>query len=155
MAATAEKIFEEMMDAAEGAFGEGWDAVKIYAPAEFRKMAVQLEEIAENVAWDKLDWEPGLEQLAQASSAVCFGTLAQRSEPSRQGWGPPLTCRAVPESVTSSRGSMPSPARRATSSSSASTRCFASSTTSACARSSHASARCRSSLMFPSITSML
>lgn len=59
MSVTAQKIFDEMMDAAEDAFGEGWDAVKVYAPAEFRKMAVQLEEIAGNVARYKRDRSQG------------------------------------------------------------------------------------------------
>lgn len=50
-----EAIFDEMMDAAEGAFQDGWNTIKIYAPAEFKKMALQLAEIAENVALYKLD----------------------------------------------------------------------------------------------------
>ena len=57
--ASAEKIFEEMMDAGEDAFGAGWSAVQQFAPAEFRKMAVQLEEIARNVALYKADKSEG------------------------------------------------------------------------------------------------
>lgn len=34
-------------------------------------------------AWDHLAWNPGLARLAQTCSAVCFGTLGQRSDPSR------------------------------------------------------------------------
>ena len=40
-------------------------------------------EIAENVAWDFIAFEDSFEQLAKRCSAVCFGTLAQRSAASR------------------------------------------------------------------------
>jgi fructokinase len=40
--------------------------------------------IAENVAYDFLEWDPRLEQLARSARAVCFGTLAQRCTPSRE-----------------------------------------------------------------------
>jgi fructokinase len=39
---------------------------------------------AADVAWDHLQWSDALEQLAGRSAAVCFGTLAQRSDVSRQ-----------------------------------------------------------------------
>ena len=39
--------------------------------------------IAENVAWDFIEWEPQLEALFKSVRAVCFGTLAQRSPESR------------------------------------------------------------------------
>ena len=39
---------------------------------------------ATDTAWDHLEWEPGLDQLAAAADAVCFGTLGQRSEESKQ-----------------------------------------------------------------------
>ncbi|MDO4558834.1 MAG: carbohydrate kinase, partial [Planctomycetia bacterium] len=35
--------------------------------------------IHEDVAWDRIAWGERLEQLAQSTAAVCFGTLAQRS----------------------------------------------------------------------------
>ena len=38
--------------------------------------------ITENVAWDALEWTERLQNLARVCQAVCFGTLAQRSEPS-------------------------------------------------------------------------
>jgi fructokinase len=41
-------------------------------------------EIAESVAWDFLAWTPEWHKLAEQTDAVCFGTLAQRSEVSRQ-----------------------------------------------------------------------
>lgn len=59
MAINADDIFEEIMDAAEDAFKDGWDAVRQYAPAEFRKMAMQLEEIAANVAKFQVDSDEG------------------------------------------------------------------------------------------------
>lgn len=44
-------------------------------------------EIVEGMAWDAIEWEPRLLSLAQAADAVCFGTLARRSEPSRRTLG--------------------------------------------------------------------
>ena len=41
-------------------------------------------EFAEDTAWDHLTWSDSLEQLAQQAHVCCFGTLAQRSETSRQ-----------------------------------------------------------------------
>jgi fructokinase len=40
-------------------------------------------EISESVAWDFLEWTPQWQTLAQQADAVCFGSLAQRSEHSR------------------------------------------------------------------------
>ncbi|MFZ0736840.1 MAG: carbohydrate kinase [Candidatus Acidiferrales bacterium] len=40
-------------------------------------------EITESVAWDFLEWAPGWKTLAARADAVCFGSLAQRSERSR------------------------------------------------------------------------
>ena len=40
-------------------------------------------EIAESIAWDFLDWTPQWHNLSQQTDAVCFGSLAQRSERSR------------------------------------------------------------------------
>jgi len=39
--------------------------------------------IAHPVAWDFLEWTPDWQQLATEADAVCFGSLAQRSEESR------------------------------------------------------------------------
>ncbi len=39
--------------------------------------------IHRDVAWDYLEWNAGLEQLAHEADVVCFGSLAQRSERSR------------------------------------------------------------------------
>src|SRR5271169_3375713 len=40
-------------------------------------------EIAHPVAWDALEWTLDWQHLASKADAVCFGSLAQRSEPSR------------------------------------------------------------------------
>ena len=40
-------------------------------------------EISGSVAWDFLDWTPQWQTLAHQADAVCFGSLAQRSEHSR------------------------------------------------------------------------
>jgi fructokinase len=40
-------------------------------------------EIAHPVAWDFLEWTPDWQALAETADAVCFGSLAQRSERSR------------------------------------------------------------------------
>lgn len=40
-------------------------------------------EITENVAWDNIPYTPELAELAARTTAVCFGSLAQRSECSR------------------------------------------------------------------------
>ena len=40
--------------------------------------------IAENVAWDFLEWSDSLDALARRASAVCFGSLAQRTSASRE-----------------------------------------------------------------------
>jgi fructokinase len=41
-------------------------------------------EITYPAAWDFLEWDQKLRQLAQSSDAVCFGSLAQRSPKSRE-----------------------------------------------------------------------
>jgi len=43
--------------------------------------------IAEGVAWDGLAWSDDLASLAARSDAVCFGTLAERSVPTRETIG--------------------------------------------------------------------
>ena len=39
---------------------------------------------ASDTAWDHVDWEPSLGELAARADAVCFGTLGQRAEESRR-----------------------------------------------------------------------
>jgi fructokinase len=40
-------------------------------------------QIAENVAWDFLEWTPDWQELAAQANAICFGSLAQRAVSSR------------------------------------------------------------------------
>ena len=51
--------------------------------------------IHENAAWDFLEWTADLQELAEKSDAVCFGTLGQRSPGSRK------TIRRLLEAVPS------------------------------------------------------
>ena len=39
--------------------------------------------IVRDVAWDHIEWNASLQQLAAKADVVCFGSLAQRQEPSR------------------------------------------------------------------------
>lgn len=39
--------------------------------------------ITENVAWDYIEWNEQLAELARSAAVACFGTLAQRAEQSR------------------------------------------------------------------------
>lgn len=41
-------------------------------------------EFLENTAWDHIHWSTDLERLASQTNAVCFGTLGQRSDESKQ-----------------------------------------------------------------------
>lgn len=41
-------------------------------------------DIIQNVAWDVMQYDPDVEELARRCDAVCFGTLAQRHPQSRQ-----------------------------------------------------------------------
>lgn len=59
MSINTDDLYSKIINAAEGAFEDGWDAIKTYAPAEFKKMAVQLAEIAENVALYEVDHSQG------------------------------------------------------------------------------------------------
>ena len=55
MGVSADQVFTNIMGSAGAAFGQGWSTVEKYAPAEFRKMAMQVAEIAENVALFQVD----------------------------------------------------------------------------------------------------
>lgn len=55
MSVNADEIYTKILNAAEGAFKDGWQAVKAYAPAEFKKMSFQLADIVENVALYEVD----------------------------------------------------------------------------------------------------
>jgi fructokinase len=49
-------------------------------------------EFAADTAWDNIPWSATLEQLAKRTSAVCFGTLGQRSTVSRRTIQQFLSC---------------------------------------------------------------
>ena len=51
---------------------------------EIDEAGVPQYEIKENVAWDNIPYTARLEQLAERTKAVCFGSLAQRNVVSRQ-----------------------------------------------------------------------
>ena len=50
---------------------------------EIDQAGIPQYEIKENVAWDNIPYTPTLEELANRTMAVCFGSLAQRNEVSR------------------------------------------------------------------------
>lgn len=54
-----DNVLNEMLQSAGGAFGDGWDSIKDYAPAEFKKISSQVVEIAENVAKYEKDHSQG------------------------------------------------------------------------------------------------
>lgn len=57
-------------------------------------------EIKEGAAWDNIPWNAEMEQLASETIAVCFGSLAQRSEVSRN------TIRRFIQTVAAKEGSL-------------------------------------------------
>jgi len=94
--------FESYVVSAVGKDLLGEEILKIFAEKELRLLVeivnyptgtVKVElndkgipkyEICENVAWDNIPFTERTKELAQNSSAVCFGTLAQRNETSRK-----------------------------------------------------------------------
>lgn len=59
MEITFDNILDKMLESASDAFEEGWDSVKSYAPAEFKKISSQIVEIADNVAKYQIDKNNG------------------------------------------------------------------------------------------------
>jgi hypothetical protein len=59
MAIDVEDLFKTMLGAATAAFGDQWKIAKGFVPSELKKMAVQLAEIATNVAKFELDPNEG------------------------------------------------------------------------------------------------
>lgn len=51
---------------------------------ELNEKGIPFYDIKENVAWDNIPFTPKLKELAQKTSVVCFGTLAQRNIISRE-----------------------------------------------------------------------
>jgi hypothetical protein len=77
---TVDNIFDQIMGAAEASFKDGWSAVKDYAPVEFKKMAVQIEDIASNVLKHQADPTKGYSEetakvLWQMQRHACEGVL--------------------------------------------------------------------------------
>jgi|SRR5579863_1125710 len=73
------------------AHGVHTDGVAVYDAAPTGTVNVTLDaagkarfSFAADVAWDHLDWSDALGHLAGHCAAVCFGTLAQRNQASRQ-----------------------------------------------------------------------
>lgn len=50
MSLDVEDVLKKMLDAAVGAFGDGWKQAKTFVPTELKKLSVQLVDIADNVA---------------------------------------------------------------------------------------------------------
>lgn len=80
MGTNVDDIFGKVMDAAEGAFKDGWQAVKSFAPAEFKKMSIQLAEIIDNVAKFEVDDNEGYspatgKMLFKMQRAACESVL--------------------------------------------------------------------------------
>jgi hypothetical protein len=57
-----DNLFSTILSEATDAFGDGWMEIKDYAPAEFKKISVQLIEIAKNVALYNIDESQGYSQ---------------------------------------------------------------------------------------------
>lgn len=84
MTASADEILGKITGAAEGAFSDGWQAVKAYAPVEFKKMADQLADIARNVALYETDSSKGYSPetgkvLFQMQRTACESVLVATS----------------------------------------------------------------------------
>ncbi len=70
--------------------GVGTDHIQVDPDRPTGTVVVELDDkgepsykIMQNVAWDAMQWDPDLENLARRTDAVCFGTLAQRDGQSR------------------------------------------------------------------------
>ncbi len=59
MSIDAEAIAKQMLSSATAAFGEQWDQVKTYAPSEFKKFAIQVADIVDNVGKYAIDPSQG------------------------------------------------------------------------------------------------
>lgn len=59
MKLTFDNVYDTILNEASDAFGEGWSAIKNYAPAEFKKVTTQLLDISKNVAKYAIDPNDG------------------------------------------------------------------------------------------------
>lgn len=85
MSINVEDLMKKMLETGQQTFGEGWDDVKSYAPVEFKKMAVQIKDIAENVARHKLDPAAGYSEetgrlLFKMQQNACESVIAAMTE---------------------------------------------------------------------------
>ena len=64
MNVNVDQLFDEMMKAGSGAFAENWGEISTYAESEFRKMAQQVTDIADNVAKHQKDPSQGYDAQA-------------------------------------------------------------------------------------------
>lgn len=85
---------DDLGDQAVAAMAErGVDTPAVARSAQYSTGTVQVHlsaggqpsyEITRHVAWDYIPWSPQVEELAAQADAVCFGSLAQRSETTRE-----------------------------------------------------------------------
>lgn len=86
MSLQIEDVFKEMMSAGADVFADNWGDVSTYAESEFRKMAQQIVDIADNVALNKKDSNKGyneeaakilmnMQRLATANVLVAMSTM--------------------------------------------------------------------------------
>ncbi|GGX53472.1 hypothetical protein [Undibacterium squillarum] len=90
-------LFQEMMLNAKTAFGAHWQQVSDYLPTELKKMAVQLNSIADNVAAFQLDNSQGYSPatgklMLQMQQHACVSVLVAMTQ---------LTLLAVQDAVNS------------------------------------------------------
>ena len=64
MSVSVEEVFTSMMNAGASSFGENWGDIATYAETEFKKMAQQISDIANNVAAYQKDPSQGYDEQA-------------------------------------------------------------------------------------------
>jgi len=82
--ALGDEAIETLTERGVGVCVERVDAPTGVVRVTLDKAGVANYDICEGVAWDMLSFGDELQALAQRCRAVCFGTLAQRSEKTRQ-----------------------------------------------------------------------
>jgi len=81
-----QNVYSSILSEASSAFEDGWESIKGYAPGEFKKIAIQLVEIAENVSKYEIDNNQGyspdvgklllkMQLIATESVLVAISTL--------------------------------------------------------------------------------
>lgn len=64
MSVSVEEVFSSMMQAGASSFGESWGDIATFAETEFKKMAQQISDIANNVAAHQKDPSQGYDAQA-------------------------------------------------------------------------------------------